>query len=46
MLLFEFVAGEWICWWRHYSNLGYQVKPVFLQADQPIRLQYSPQINL
>jgi len=25
MGLFEFVVGEWICWRRHYTNLGYQV---------------------
>jgi len=25
MGLFEFVVGEWICWWRHNTNPGYQV---------------------
>jgi len=22
---FEFVVGEWICWWCHNTNPGYQV---------------------
>ena len=46
MVLFEFVVGEWIFRWRQNTNPGYQVKPIFLQADQPIRLQYSHQIKL
>jgi len=25
MGLLEFVVGEWICWWRHNTNRGYQV---------------------
>jgi len=25
MGVFEFVDGEWICWWRHNTNPGYQV---------------------
>jgi len=25
MGLFEFVIGEWICWWRHNTNPGHQV---------------------
>jgi len=25
MRLFEFVVDEWICWWRHNTNQGYQV---------------------
>jgi len=25
IVLFEFVVGEWICWWRHNINPGYQV---------------------
>jgi len=25
MGLFEFVVGEWICWWRHNTNTGYRV---------------------
>jgi hypothetical protein len=46
MWLFEFVVGEWISWWRHNTNPGYQYSKNFLQADQPIRLQYSNQIKL
>jgi len=23
MGLFEFVVGEWICWWRRNTNPGY-----------------------
>jgi len=25
MGLFEFDVGEWICWWGHNTNPGYQV---------------------
>jgi hypothetical protein len=46
MGLFEFVIGRWIFWWHHNTNPGNQVPPIFLQADQPIRLQYSHQIKL
>jgi len=46
MELFEFVVSEWIYWWRHNTNPGYQVQPFFLQEDQPIWLQYSHQIKL
>ena len=46
MGLFESLCGEWIRWRRHNTNPGYQVEPMFLQADQPIRLQYSRQISL
>ena len=46
MGLFEFVVSGWICWRRHNTNPGYQVWPMLLQADQPIRMQYSYQIKL
>ena len=44
--LFEFVVADWICWWRHNTNPGCQVQPIFLQANQPIRMQYSDQIKI
>jgi hypothetical protein len=46
MWLFQFVVGGWICWRRHNINPGYQVWAMLLQAEQPIRMQYSHQIKL
>jgi hypothetical protein len=46
MWLLEFVIGEWICWWRHFTNPVIKYNQNVLQAEQPIRLQYSNQIKL
>jgi hypothetical protein len=43
---YEFVVVEYICWWRHNTNQVIKYNKNVLQADRPIRLQYSNQIKL
>ena len=47
MVLFELVVGDWL----HIGDVTIPTQVIeynhfFLQVDQPIRLQYSPQIKL
>ena len=46
MQRYEFVGGEYICWWCHNTNQVIKYSTNFIQADRPIRLQYSNQIKL